>query len=328
MAGVGYPTPAIFIAIATQAFGEIAPAMPALKPHLLSLGIAALLLLPLGIWAIRNPAAASLKFINALARVPGDRLQTNIAYGPHPENQLDIYLPPQSQPTSAQANAPVIVFFYGGCWGACLKFYKSDYRFVAESLAKEGYVVVLPDYRYHPNVKFPAIMTDATAAVEWVNENIEQYGGDPAQLFLSGHSAGAQMAVLLTLNEDYLHSKIHNNIKGFIGLAGPYDFLPFDQAYQPILFGPEENYPISQPINYVDGNEPPLLLLYGNDDTIVFPRNIENLSAKVNQLGGEVEVHRYDRIDHSGIVGALSVPFRNRQPVYADILNFLNQHRH
>ncbi len=276
---------------------------------------------------MRNPAAASLKLVNGLAWVTGDRIQTNIAYSTHPENKLDIYLPPQSQQTAEQA-APVIVFFYGGCWGACLKFYKSDYRFVAESLAKEGYVVVLPDYRYHPNVKFPAIMADATEAVEWVSNNIEQYGGDPNQIFLSGHSAGAQMSALLTLNEDYLRPETHHNVKGFIGLAGPYDFLPFDQAYQPILFGPVENYPISQPINYVDGNEPPLLLLYGNDDSVVFPRNIENLSAKVLQQGGVVEVHRYDGIDHPGIVGALSVPFRNRQPVYADILNFLNQHRH
>ncbi len=302
--------------------------MSILRPRLWSLGIIVLLIMPFALWAIRNPAAASLQLANAMAQVPGDRLQTDLAYGTHPENKLDIYLPPKSQQTAEQADAPVIVFFYGGCWGACLKFYKPDYRFVAQSLAKEGYIVVLPDYRYHPNVKFPAIMADATDAVEWVSDNIEQYGGDPNQIFLSGHSAGAQMSALLTLNEDYLRPEIHRNVKGFIGLAGPYDFLPFDQTYQPILFGPVENYPISQPINYVDGNEPPLLLLYGNDDSVVFPHNIENLSEKVTQLGGEVEVHRYDGIDHPGLVGALSVPFRNRQPVFADILNFLDQHRH
>ena len=302
--------------------------MPVLKIRLLSLGIIVLLLAPLVIWAMRNPAAASLKFINALAIVPSKRLHKNLAYDNYPETKLDVYLPKTVGAGSDTVKAPVIVFFYGGCWGACLKFYKSDYRFVAESLAKEGYIVVLPDYRYHPNVKFPAIMADATAAVEWVSDNIEQYGGDPEQLFLAGHSAGAQMTALLTLNEDYLPPKIHRHIKGFIGLAGPYDFLPFDQAYQLTLFGPEENYPISQPINYVDGNEPPLLLLYGNDDSVVFPRNIENLSKKVMQLGGEVEVHRYDGIDHPGVVGALSRPMRNRQPVFTDILNFLNKHRH
>lgn len=298
--------------------------MSAVKPRLLSLGIIALLLLvPPTLWAFRNPAAASLKLVNALAQVTGDRPITNLTYGPHPENQLDLYLPADPE----LAIAPVVVFFYGGCWGACLKFYKSDYRFVAESLAKEGYVVVVPDYRAHPNVKFPAIMTDATNAVEWAIANIGEYGGDPEQLFLAGHSAGAQMTALLTLNENYLEPSSHQKIRGFVGLAGPYDFLPFDQAYQPILFGPVENYPISQPINYVDGNEPPLLLLYGNDDTVVFPHNIENLSAKVTQLGGEVKVHRYDGIDHAGLVGALSIPRRNRQPVYADILQFLNAHR-
>jgi len=295
----------------------------AFKPRFLSLGIIALLLLILIVWAARNSATASLKVVNTLAWVPGDRLVTDLSYGPHPENQLDIYLPAQSE----QADAPVIVFFYGGCWGACLKFYKADYRFVGESLSKAGYTVVIPDYRAYPNVKFPAIMTDAAAAVEWVSENIAQYGGDPKQLFLSGHSAGAQMTALLTLNEDYLRPATHRDINGFIGLAGPYDFLPFDQAYQPILFGPEENYPLSQPINYVDGTEPPLLLLYGNGDRVVFPHNIENLSAKVAEQGGEVEVHRYDGIDHAGLVGSLSIPMRNRQPAYGHILQFLDQHR-
>ena len=309
--------------------------MPILKVRPLSLGIIILLLLPLIVWATRNPATASLKLVNALATVPRERLYQNLPYGNHPKTKLDIYLPasvetgikPSLETETQLSQAPVVIFFYGGCWGACLKFFKSDYRFVAESLIKAGYVVVLPDYRHYPNVKFPAIMVDATASVNWVSNNIAQYGGDPDQVFLAGHSAGAQMSALLTLNEAYLSPEIRRSIRGFIGLAGPYDFLPFDRAYQPILFGPEENYPQSQPINYVDGTEPPLLLLYGNDDSVVFPHNIENLSAKVTQLGGEVEVHRYDGIDHAGLVGALSIPRRNRQPVYADILRFLAAHR-
>lgn len=294
-------------------------------------GVAALILVPVSLglvgWVARDSAAALLWLANGLAPVARDRLQANIRYGPHPQNQLDLYLPPtQPQTGDETLQRPVVIFFYGGCWGACLRFYKSDYRFVAQSLAAAGYVVVIPDYRHYPAVKFPAIMDDATAVVEWVSVNIEQYGGDPNQLFLMGHSAGAQMAALLTFNPAYLTPAGQARVRGFIGLAGPYDFLPFDQAYQPRLFGPEENYPLSQPINFVKGHEPPLLLLYGNDDTVVYPHNLENLAQKVRTLGGPVEVHRYDGIDHAGLVGALARPVRDRQPVYGDILQFLTQH--
>lgn len=271
-----------------------------------------------------------------------DHIGENVPYHPAaaPQQTLHIYAPKGLERDSygswqSHRPRPVVVFFYGGCWGACIRFYKADYRFVAEALTEAGYIVVIPDYRLYPDVNFPAIMEDATAAVEWTADHIGDYGGDPAQLFLMGHSAGAQMAALLTLNQAaYLQPQTHAAVQGFIGLAGPYDFLPFDQAYQPILFGPEENYPASQPINFVEGDEPPLLLLYGNADSVVYPRNIENLSKKVTQLGGEVEVHRYDGIDHAGLVGALSGLLRNcfasscqnRQPVYADLLDFLSQH--
>lgn len=284
-----------------------------------------------------NRVSLALWLVNRLA-TNTEQVGDNLPYRPDaaPQQTLNIYAPqdlPQDPERDANASwqrqrpRPVVVFFYGGCWGACTRFYKADYRFVAEALTEAGYVVVIPDYRLYPEVQFPAIMADASAAVTWVTDNIGDYGGDPAQLFLMGHSAGAQMAALLTLNQTaYLQTPTYESIQGFIGLAGPYDFLPFDQAYQPILFGPEENYPASQPINFVTGDEPPLLLLYGNADSVVYPRNIENLSEKVTQFGGEVEVHRYDGIDHAGLVGALSGLLRDRQPVYADILKFLSQH--
>jgi len=84
-------------------------------------------------------------------------------------------------------------------------------------------------------------------------------------------------------------------------------------------------YSDSQPINFVDGTEPPLLLLYGDDDTKVKPKNIINLAQKVRRHGGTVETHFYDGIDHAGILAALSIPLQSTTPILEDIFHFVKQ---
>lgn len=234
-------------------------------------------------------------------------------------HRLDLYLPaPQ------QASRATVIFFYGGCWGGCMTVNKGYYRFVAQALTAHGYAVAIADYRRYPEVRFAAIMDDTVQAVAWVKTHIGRYGADPDKLFLMGHSAGAHLGAMLALNETYLPPDIYHSIKGFVGLAGPYDFLPFTDAYQHEVFGPKENYPASQPVNFVQGTEPPLLLLYGNGDATVKPVNIESLSRKVKQAGGCVETHVYDDLDHIALLGALSIPLQMRQPVLADIVGFLD----
>ncbi|MEP5765186.1 MAG: alpha/beta hydrolase [Halieaceae bacterium] len=269
----------------------------------------------------------SLTALNSLARLGDYQLVSDLSYGPDPLNRLDIYIPdymPGYMPDKAGAQiAPTIVFFYGGCWGGCQTWPKEDYRFVAEALTSAGFVAVLADYRLHPQVKFPEIMEDAAGAVNWVAQHIGDYGGDEQRIYLMGHSAGAQMAAMLTLNADYLAEDVYRQLAGFIGLAGPYDFLPLTKPYQKTVFGPESNYPASQPILFVDGTEPPLLLLYGDEDTVVKAHNLVNLAARVNSLKGQVETRRYPGVDHSSIVAALSSPLRDRYPVLNDISIFV-----
>jgi acetyl esterase/lipase len=276
--------------------------------------------------AIAGCTRSALFIANGLARFGDYSIVRDINYGPSDLNHLDIYIPEPSS-NKAKVSKPVVVFFYGGCWGGCYTGFKEDYLFVGQALASEGYVAVLADYRRYPEVIFPEIIDDARRAVEWVKANIENYGGDSENIFLMGHSAGAHLAAMLILNETYLSAETLNEISGFIGLAGPYDFLPFTKLYQRKVFAPEAAYPQSQPINFVDGVEPPLLLLYGNDDETVKPRNIINLAEKARCLGGKVETHYYDGIDHAGLIGSLSIPLRNQESVLADITRFI-AHQH
>ncbi len=266
--------------------------------------------------------AFQLFIVNRIAAFQGFQLHQSIAYGAAPEQQLDVYQPQ----TKSDELLPVVVFFYGGCWGACATMKKEKYAFVAEAFSSNKMLAVVADYRLYPHVNFPDIMADAGSAVEWVHKNIERYGGDSQRIFLMGHSSGAHMAAMLAVNPQHLLPDTYKNIKGFVGLAGPYNFLPFDEDYMPILFGPPMQVVESQPVHFVDGSQPPSLLLYGADDTRVKAVNIEGMAARIQQAGGEVEVHIYKDIDHAGILGAYSILFRQKKPAFSDTVNFIQKH--
>jgi acetyl esterase/lipase len=259
---------------------------------------------------------SALMVANILARFDDYNLTANQPYGTHALNRLDIYQPKEKAKGT-------VIFFYGGCWGACTTFTRGNYRFVAQALTSRGYVVVIPDYRRYPEVLFPQMMEDSAAAVAWVSNNIARFGGRADQIFLMGYSSGGHLAAMLTVNERYLGVGLHQNIRGFIGLAAPYDFI-FDKPYLPKVFAGLD-YPESQPSHFIDGNEPPLLLLYGNEDKVVYMRNIVNITKIVRQKGGKVEPHIYNGVDHVAILAALSIPYRSRFKVLNDIAAFLQR---
>jgi acetyl esterase/lipase len=266
---------------------------------------------------------SALFLINNLAKFGDYTLHQNIIYGEDENQNLDLYLP-SSLPENKKENRITIVFFYGGCWGACSDLDKQDYRFVAQAFTENNMNAVIVNYRQFPDVLFPAIMSDASLSVEWVAKNIATYGGNPENIILMGHSAGAHIASMLLFNKKYLTPNTYPKIKGFIGLAGPYDFLPYDEWYQPKLFSPI-NESESQTINYVDGSEPPSLLMYGNEDSRVKRRNIVSLTKIIKAKKGKVEPHYYNNIDHVDLISALSIPYRSSQPVMSDIIRFIQE---
>ncbi len=257
----------------------------------------------------------ALLVVNTLARFDNYSLTTDQRYGQHAANKLDVYQP--KEPAKG-----TIVFFYGGCWGACSTFGKQSYRFVAQTLTSQGYRVVIPDYRHYPEVLFPDMMIDSANALKWVIDEFHPKDKKPP-LFLMGHSAGGHLAAMLTVNEKYLGLELQQKIRGFIGLAAPYDFI-FDKPYLPKVFANME-YLDSQPSHFVDGDEAPLLLLYGNQDQAVYRRNIINMTKVVQQKGGQVEAHIYANMNHTDMLAAFSIPYRNRFSVLNDMAIFLQR---
>ncbi len=233
--------------------------------------------------------------------------------------KLDVYRPDDG------TSHPVIVFFYGGGWA---HGERGHYGFAAKALAARGYVVVVPDYRKVPQVRFPSFNQDGAAALKWVQDSIARYHGDPSKVAVMGHSAGAYIAVMLALNEDYPKAAgvAPGFIKAAVGLSGPYDFLPFDSKRSINAMRawprPEE----TQPIHYARADAPPMLLVTSTEDDTVKPRNAILLTQRLTKLGAPVEFKAYPGLDHEDVVMALSRPFRSRSPVLDDAVAFLEKH--
>ena len=178
---------------------------------------------------------------------------SDFSYGNLPRQKLDVY-----QPREAKPNCIIVIFFYGGSWS---NGEKSNYRFVGEALSSQGFIAVLPNYRLYPQVTFPAFVQDGAAAVRWVHDHAHDIGGDQQHIYVMGHSAGAHIASLLTLDPSYLAAEglDRSAIRGFVGLAGPYDFK-IGNDLRPIFGSHAATQPMDpaiEPINCVDGHEPP-----------------------------------------------------------------------
>jgi acetyl esterase/lipase len=272
-------------------------------------------LLPLALTACSSAAftVANLPTYFEEITVVRDRM-----YGPNPSHLLDIY-------TSAHASnqlREVIVFFYGGRWKEGTK---NDYRFVGATLVGRGYIVVIPDYRKYPDVRFPTFVEDGAKALAWVHDHIAEWQGDPQRIHVVGHSAGAHIGALLAADAHYLADagKDRSIIRDFVGLAGPYSFIPSDPDLQD-LFGPPTNYPNMQVTTFIDGGQPPMLLLHGEADTRVKPYNLEKLRQRITEQGGCVRAITYPDVGHSGILAALSWLNPSSAPVVEDIVRFLH----
>jgi acetyl esterase/lipase len=256
------------------------------------------------------------ELVNKSVGTAGLSITRDVAYGPGDREVMDVYRP------HGAAGLPVIVFFYGGSWQWG---HRADYQFVAALLAKRGFVVAVPDYRLYPEVRFPDFLSDCAAAVMHVMDHASAYGGNTAEVFLAGHSAGAYNAVSLALNGAYLQSRggSPDMLAGVIGLAGPYDFLPLRDKVIKDIFSPPSDIRLTQPITFARDGAPPLFLAHGGADVTVLPRNTTALAARLRQAGSVVDTRIYPKLGHIGILLSALPYFSWRAPVLKDALAFI-----
>lgn len=253
---------------------------------------------------------------NAPAVFAGVQRHRDLAYGEDPRQRLDVYVP------RGAANRPVVIFWYGGSW---VKGAKAEYRFVGTTLAEHGFVAILPDYRLYPQVAFPAFDADGARAVAWVQRHAREFGGNPSNIVLMGHSAGGHTAAYLALNHDFLREFGADPacISGLVGLSGTYVLVPDTDELRATFPAPytEADW---QPIRFVDAHAPPTLLLHGLADKEVSPREAEELRDALSRNHVRVQLILYPHRGHSATVASFAPITRWRTPAVKQTVEFID----
>lgn len=240
--------------------------------------------------------------------------------GNDPRQKLLVYGDP-----SASEALPVFIFVHGGSWR---NGNPDDYGFIGRNIAPEGYIVVLGGYRLRDNGRYPAMLEDTATITAWVHANIAKYGGNPDRIVLAGHSAGAYNVAQVALEQRWLEEAgvPAQAIRGVVGLAGPYDFYPYDSDSTRAAFGSVGAGAESQPVNHVRSDAPPMLLVHGEQDTLVKPRNTRALAAALEKSGAQVETLFLPAMTHNDPLLALAHPWRRDPRIFDAVARFLAQH--
>ena len=265
-------------------------------------------------------ACSPLGTLNAVTPSSSYTLSAGVAYGPLARQRLDIYRPTDAAPA---AGWPVVVFFYGGSWN---RGEKADYKFVGEALASRGVLTLVADYRLYPAVRYPDFLKDSALALGYGLKEAARLGGDARRVHVMGHSAGGYNAAMLALDARWLAEIGHapKELAGFIGLAGPYDFLPMTNPdAQPVFFHP--NYPPNtQPIELARVGAPRTFLGAAAKDGLIDPqRNTVGLANRLNSAGVPVTLKMYDGVSHITLVASLARPLRFLAPTLDDVVAFI-----
>jgi len=287
------------------------------------LGIVFIIALGLGAFYLLVAPPRQLDLVDRLLGGDGGtrRKAHDIAYGKEARQRLDVY----DNARVGTYPKPVLIFFYGGGWNSGDK---DHYAFAATAYADKGFLVILPDYRLVPDVHFPAFVQDSAAAIAWTWREAGRFGGDRNRIVTAGHSAGAYNAIMTALDRRWLAAQglPEHVVKASAGLAGPYDFHPFDKPNSINAMGRYPRPLETQPIRFVRADAPPLWLGHGTADTNVRVYNSRNLAAALEAAGAPVKLREYPGASHNDLIIAVSRPFRTRLPVLDESSAFLLEH--
>lgn len=221
----------------------------------------------------------------------------NLSYGPAGvRNRLDVY-----RPRGAAQGCPVLLQIHGGGW---VFGHKGEQGLpLMNALAARGWVCVAPNYRLSPKATFPDHLVDCKLALRWIREHVGEHGGDASFIAVTGGSAGAHLAALMALtpNEPEYQpgfEAVDTTVQAAVLFYGAYDFLFFngvevERASKPSFVethvmksGPREDrrgWERASPIRWVDRDAPPVFVLHGSHDSLVWAEGARAFVAALRQ---------------------------------------------
>jgi len=233
--------------------------------------------------------------------------QLDLAYGNDPKQKLDIYMP-----AAKVQDAPVVLFMHGG---GKREGDKSHYGYVAKPFAAKGIVTAVMSYRLFSDdnaLKYPAQEDDARNAVIWLYRNVARFGGNPQNIYLVGHSAGASLTSYLASNRSWLKAAgiPDSAIRGAVPMGGgTYDITTSKSPVNDSYFATAENKRRATPAFNVNDPAPDWVIQYGEKEASTDRSGgVEQLKAALAAEGAKVQVVIEPGADHSNQVWALGDP--------------------
>lgn len=256
-------------------------------------------------------ACAPVTVLNRITPSSSFDKATDVSYGPLARQSLDIY-----RAENPRAKAPVLIFIHGGSWkdGS-----KDIYKFLAEGFTSEGFDVVVPNYRLHPDAVYPQMIDDTALSIAFT---AKQFEGRP--LVIMGHSAGGYNVLMVGLNKTYLDNAggdLCQSVAGVVSLSGPTGITPLTEEPYITIF-PDRFSKDDAPVNNATAKSPPVFFGHGADDTRVYPQNSQRLAEKIEARDGLATVKIYDGMGHIGAVRVLSRHFDGESSLKDDMIKF------
>lgn len=215
-----------------------------------------------------------------------DRLEHRqaVPYGPTTAEHVNIFLP-KAPPASG---APIFVFIHGGYWVA---FEAGAFDLVAPGPVEAGFAVVNITYALCPGVTISEIVRQVRAAIAWTWRNAASFGGDPAQIFLAGHSAGGHLTgMAMATDWSGVYGLPDDLIKGAMPISGLMDLYPLSCSWlQPMVRFTADEVRRESPIHHVKPSGAPLIATWGGNETSEFERQSRDYLATWQAAGNQGE---------------------------------------
>ena len=217
-----------------------------------------------------------------------------VAYGPTLSETLDIF-------PAEKLCSPIHIFFHGGYWHSLTS---RDFAFVAEGLVRNGITAVLVNYALCPSVSIDEIVRQSRAAAAWTYRNAEDFGGNPEQITVSGHSAGGHLTgMLLSTDWEKNYGLPPNLIKGFLPVSGLFDLKPFPFSWlQPKLLLSSEQVLRNSPVFLKPVYSPHVMVAVGADESHEFQRQSKNYTIFLQKHGVPAEYLSMPGKNHFNII--------------------------
>lgn len=243
----------------------------------------------------------------------------DLAYAADPRQTLDIYSPVDIDP---QHPRPVILFVHGGTWQ---RGDKNQYLFVGESFTQAGYVVAVMNYRLAPQHLYPEYVQDVALALQYLAGQVQDYGGDPQQLVLLGHSAGA-FNVVAAANDSRFLDAVNvpvSQIKAVVGIAGPYSFVIKEHPDSIPAFAENADPDEVMADRRIRADAPPHLLMIASKDDLVEHGNTLRLAKALRNKKVPVQIHMITGTNHISIMACVASRLAWYKPTRKVILKYL-----